>query len=331
MLRLGKISENVLKRSVLKRIHNKSKCVLQNAAVGVDAAAIALFEDKGVVTCIETVCIDSELSARLCVYKAVNNIAASFGKPVSIETSIILPEGYEEQDLRTIMTQIDDVCGSLDIALVGGHTEVSPNVKSPIITVSALGRIVEEPIKQIRMHKAQPGDAIIATKWIAISGTSIVASNKKEALLTRFSPEFVDRAINCDKALSVVGEAIVASANGATSMHDASSGGIFAALWELGSSSNVGLNVDIKKLPIFQETVEICEECKLNPYELMSDGCLLITTPNGEDMVRLLNEANINATIIGHITDNNDRTIINGDEIRYIDLPKADELYKMHC
>ena len=42
-------------------------------------------------------------------------------------------------------------------------------------------------------------------------------------------------------------------------MHDVTEGGIFGALWEMAEASGVGLEIDLKKIPIRQETVEVCE------------------------------------------------------------------------
>ena len=39
-------------------------------------------------------------------------------------------------------------------------------------------------------------------------------------------------------------------------MHDVTEGGIFGALWEMAEASGVGLEIDVKKIPIRQETVE---------------------------------------------------------------------------
>ncbi len=69
--------------------------------------------------------------------------------------------------------------------------------------------------------------------------------------------------------------------SGGCTMHDASEGGIFAGLWEMAEGAGVGLTIDMKKLPLRQETVEVCEYCNVNPYELRSGGSLIIASPEG--------------------------------------------------
>ena len=53
---------------------------------------------------------------------------------------------------------------------------------------------------------------------------------------------------------------------------DLSEGGIFGALWEMADGAGIGLDVALKRIPIQQETVEICEFFGVNPYQMLSDG-----------------------------------------------------------
>ena len=116
--------------------------------------------------------------------------------------------------------------------------------------------------------------------------------------------------------------------SGVCAMHDASEGGIFGALWELAEGAGVGLTIDLKKLPLRQETVEVCEQCNVNPYELLSGGCLIMTTEDGSGLVAALESEQIPAVIVGKITTGNDRVILNEDEVRYMEKAQQDEIYK---
>ena len=106
-------------------------------------------------------------------------------------------------------------------------------------------------------------------------------------------------------------------------------GGIFGALWEMAEASGVGLEIDLKKIPIRQETVEVCEFFGVNPYLLISSGCMLMAAQDGNHLVRELEKAGIKATIIGKATAGNDRVLLNEDERRFLEPPKTDELYKV--
>ena len=120
----------------------------------------------------------------------------------------------------------------------------------------------------------------------------------------------------------------VAMEIGASAMHDVTEGGIFGALWEMAAASGVGLTVDLKKIPLRQETIEICEVFDINPYMLISSGSLLIGTNHGYQLVQELERAGIHAAVIGYATEGNDRVVINGEERRYLEPPKTDELFR---
>ena len=112
-------------------------------------------------------------------------------------------------------------------------------------------------------------------------------------------------------------------------MEQVGEGGVLAALWRLSAAAGSGIRVDMKRLPILQETVEVCECFHLNPYQLASAGSFLMVTEKAEALCQRLAEQGIPASIIGQITDNNDKIIQNGEEIRYIDRPVPDEIYKI--
>ena len=68
-------------------------------------------------------------------------------------------------------------------------------------------------------------------------------------------------------------------------MHDITEGGVFGALWEMAEGAGTGLDVDLRKIPIRQETVEICEFFGVNPYLIMSSGSMMIASDDGHHLV----------------------------------------------
>lgn len=85
----------------------------------------------------------------------------------------------------------------------------------------------------------------------------------------------------------------------------------------------MGLSVELKKIPLKQETVELCDFIDVNPYLLPSLGALLIACDHGEQLVRGLRQEGIAAAVIGSFTSSNDRIIVNDDETRYLEPPRG--------
>ena len=135
---------------------------------------------------------------------------------------------------------------------------------------------------------AKPGDDVVITKWIGIEGTTILANEHEEELLKRFPSRMIYEAKNFDQYLSVIPEAALAVKSGVTAMHDVTEGGIMGALWELAESSGVGLEIDLKKIPVKQETIEICNYFDINPYHLISSGSMLMTTKDSTKLCQVL-------------------------------------------
>ena len=108
------------------------------------------------------------------------------------------------------------------------------------------------------------------------------------------------------------------------------SGGILAALWNLSKETKLGLDMNMKAFSILQETVEVCEYFRLNPYQLSSVGSFLMVSEDAEGLAEQILAAGGKANVIGSLTDSHDKLIHNGEEIRYLDRPAPDELWKIY-
>ena len=326
-MKIGKISESVLKRSVLKQVHNRRDEVLIGAGIGEDCAILSLQEDEVMTLTVDPVTATSFQMGKYGVYTAVNDIAATGAEPVGIMLSILLPECIFESELKEMMQQIEAVCNQLNIQIIGGHTEVARAVNCPVITVTGVGKAKKDAYVTTKGVRA--GQDIVISKWVGLEGTAIIAQEKEKELQEKYPTHLVDAALEYGNLLSIIPEAATAIKSGVRSMHDITEGGVFGALWEIAESSGVGLEIDLKTIPVKQETIELCEFVDMNPYQMISGGALLMVTDNGYDLVKALEKENIKGTVIGKITDNNDRVVINEDERRFLEPPKSDDIYKL--
>jgi hydrogenase maturation factor len=319
----GKISENVLVRSILKNIR-KDKNIDKGAAVGNDCA---FFNGKTVSTgyvANETMPEKGKVTAAgHAIQRAVNNMVAAGGKAEAVTLSISLPENYREIKLKELMTDAARHAEKSGIAIVGGHTETVKGIECPIITATLVG----SPIEGYREAKARPGQAIVMTKWMAMSGSALLAREKRDILKTKLPLFLLDDTEELERFYSVEEEAAVAVKLDVTTMHDIADGGVFAGLWQLAEKNGVGIEVDLKSIPVRQETIEVCEFFDINPYKLRSDGSLLIVTDKPEELIKELTAKDIAATLIGRVTDGHDKVIVaSEEEHRFLEQPRQDEI-----
>ncbi len=327
MMKTGKLTESVLKRSVLKQLHTKRPEIIKGASAGENCAVIALDADEVMVLATDPITATTKDIGRMGVIVTLNDIACTGAEPVGVLISLLLPTSINEEQLRDITKDIDAICKKANVQVVGGHTEVTRAVKEPLITVTGVGKAKKNCI--ISSRGAEPGMDILVTNWVGLEGTSILAKEKEDELRTRFAQPFLNRAKAFDTYLPVWKEAAVATMSGVVAMHNISEGGIFAALWEMAESSGVGLEIDIRKIPIRQETVEICEFFDLNPYKLLGNGSIIMAAKDGNAMVRAIEKEGGMATVVGKATAGNDRVLIQEEERRYLETPQTDEIHKV--
>ena len=175
----------------------------------------------------------------------------------------------------------------------------------------------------------RPGDFIVATKWIGIEGALEIINHKRDELIKRFSPSFMEYFKDYEASLSTEKECGCGDSFMIKETICAAEGGIFKALGELAKIAGRGLEVDIKKIPVRQEVIEICNFFDISPYEMKSRGMVLMVLKEPEALVEYLKNEGVPAAVIGKIRDDNDKLILNGEAVRYLDKIKQDSVEKI--
>ena len=358
-MRIGKVKESILKRSVLRQLHNHSE--QGSPASGEDAGVLFMpefmpeftpeFSEKNGVAMAVNPVEGWTFAAKRAVYGAVNSMLAAGAAPKAISLSILMPEEAEEKQLKALIKEIDSLCMQENILVLSGHTAVSPYVSTLILSVTAMGSITENR-KDITANrenntanKESIADSKGNTRQIAVvnadldlvvagtvgrEGAAMLAAEYAKRLEERYAPSYIEAAKHLFDDGSMTAVADILQEKEVVSVHDVREGGIFAALWEMAAAANVGLSIDLKNIPIKQHTIEVCEYFNLNPYMLRSGGTLLLACANGARIVEQLKNTGVEAAVIGQTTAGNDRLIRYDDEARFLEPPKMDEYYKVN-
>lgn len=326
-MEIGKVAENVLKRSILKRLSVQRDEVIYGPGIGEDCCVLKFKPEDLIVLSTDPITGTAKEIGKLAMHITANDIAASGASLVGVLLTMLLPDGFEEKELQVMMTDINELCMTMNVQVLGGHTEVTSAVNQPIVSVTGIGRATEATLTMT--SGLEPGDDLVMTKWAGIEGTAIIALEKEQVLLTTVKKSLVEEAKTYMNMISVVPDSVVAVKAGVKAMHDITEGGIYGALWEMASSAGVGFEVELDAIPLKRATIEICEHFAINPYELISSGSMLISTEDGPGLVAAMAEAGIHSALIGKVTEGNERLILGKDIRRTLRPPKADELYKV--
>lgn len=188
-MEIGKVPENVLKRSVFKKLTVKRPEVLVHAGVGEDCAVLATTENALVLST-DPITASAKEIGTIAFHITANDIASSGAELVGILLTIIMPPNSEEGELKQIMDDVSQLTAEYDVEILGGHTEVSAVVNQTLVSVTGIGRIAKD--KLVTTKGLKPGQDLVVTKWIGLEGTSIIATEFEKELKKRLPVSIVD-------------------------------------------------------------------------------------------------------------------------------------------
>ena len=286
-MEVGKFPAGLLER-ILAKVDISDPRVVVGPRVGEDTAVLQT-SGSLLVAKSDPVTFATDQIGWYAVQVNANDVACTGGTPKWFLATLLVPERFTEDEAEAVFDQILEACRSIDISLVGGHSEVTYGIDRPIIMGTMLGEVEQD--KLILTGGAQEGDSIVVTKGIAIEGTALLAREKASQLLQAgMSQEEIDKAASLLSVpgISVLHDARVACASSQVhSMHDVTEGGLVTGLREVAKASGLGLAIEESSVPILSECQEVCEALGLDPLGLLASGALLITLPIA-DVPRLL-------------------------------------------
>jgi len=291
--------------------------------IGEDTAALDL-ADELLLASTDPITGAEDKAGWLAVKVAINDIAATGGEPVCILVTLLLPETALLSDLEQIINDINDACVEEGVQVAGGHTEVTPGLRQPIISVTALGKTRNRRV--LSSSNAQVGDDIVVTKWAGMEGTSILVRDFPEVFEGVLDEVALEQAKDLFSMISVTLDGKIAAEAGANACHDATEGGVLGAIYELCQASGLGAVIYADKIPVLPVTLKVAEFCRIDPLRLISSGCLVVTAPDGEELCEAYRKAGVNATVVGKIVPEGREVVQSGQRFA-LSSPGPDHLW----
>ena len=311
---------------MLGRLGAKRPETLIGAALGVDAAAVAVDADWACVLTTDPITTAATGAGRLAVHVVCNDLAAMGAEPLGVLATLLFPDGITAEAIGEITTEIDATARELNVEVLGGHTEVAPGLSAPIVVMSGVGKARRDRL--LTSGGATPGDALVLTKAAGLEGSHILAADFADRLAAVDSA-LLEEARGYAAELSVVPEARLAVELGATAMHDPTEGGIIGAAWEMAEASRCGFRIEAERITVRPATKAICAALRVDPLRLIASGALLIACSDGQRMVRGLVNAGIQAAQIGEMTESGRHLVHSDGRLEEIDHLDTDEIYRL--
>ena len=312
IMRIGKITQTAWRRSVRKQLHTGDTDMLFTPSPWEMCSGFRTEAGDGYVWADALATGDDVRTGYYAVYHAAGELAARNVRARGAAVYVMLPQGSREEQLAGIAAGVDCACRELEIQVTSFQGEVSGAVENS---------------GKVSAGKTPVHREIIMCGYAGLEGTLRILDEAQTELETRFVSAFLEQTKRLTEELIRPDQILrIYECDRSAAVRQIGSGGILAALWELSDTAGIGFEIDMPQIALKQETVEICEFYRLNPYLMTSAGSYLILTDEAEEVIRVLEETGARPVRLGMSADQNARVIRNGEEIRYLDRPAPDEL-----
>jgi hydrogenase expression/formation protein HypE len=329
MLPLGKLAPDLLAQ-LLEHAPLSDPRILLGPGIGLDCAVI----DVGTSLLVfksDPITFATDEIGWYCVQICANDIATMGARPRWMLTTLMMPESNTTEDtVQKITEQIHRACQSLNISLIGGHTEITHGIDRPILVGTLIGEVSHSEL--VTQKGARAGNAVLLTKGVPIEATAIIAREFPQLLKEILTPDELRKAVDFlyIPGISITRDAEIARRAGrVTAMHDPTEGGLAAALWELSIASQVSMLIDPSQILIPPLAGRICDHFGLDPLATIASGALLLTcaAEDAETICRALTGEGIECAIIGEVTSEGKGVFqqINGERM-LLPRPQRDEI-----
>ncbi|MHA1941574.1 MAG: AIR synthase-related protein, partial [Candidatus Hodarchaeales archaeon] len=264
--------------------------------------------------------------AKYIVHINMNDLVTSGAIPYGLTITILLPPKTSSKYITEFQRNLSDVCSENGISILGGHTEITNSVTSPVFSASMIGFV---PSDYYISKQPRVGDAIICSGWVGAEGTGILLTSGEQFFKKKYPEHVIKTGIKIGGEISI--KDTVLSVNDKWHdhlhlVHDATEGGIYGALYECLAPLDIGCSVDSTKIPLNKVTKQISEDLGIDPFKLISSGSVILicSQDKAEEIILHLNRnSKIPAAIIGETTDIGSPLLVDGKELT---PPSADEL-----
>ena len=330
-MRTGKLTQTAWQRSVRRQLRTKRDEVVSVPSPYENCSGIRTENGAEFMWADACAAGNGAKTGFYAVLHAAGNLAAKGAGAAGVSIRVMLPEGAEEDLLRDIAGEAERACARMNIQITAFQGEVAMAAAQPIIYACAAGVRENIPCRDAEQQTAESGSGteLLMCGYAGLEGTLRILSESRADLSTRFTDTFLDEAERLEDELVTPEQVLrVFAADGNAAVRQIGSGGILAALWELCEQKEAGFEIDMHRIALKQETVEICEFYRLNPYQMTSVGSFLILTEHADEVLAALEKAGARAVRLGTAGKQNARVIRNGEETRYLDRPAPDELLR---
>ena len=297
-LGLGKVSQEVLERSVFSHLPLASKPQL-------DAGAIACGKEL-ILAHSPSIGVPLESLGFFGFHYAASNVAARFGHPKHLVAGFYLPLGSKERELRTITSSLGKEARKYGVTIAAGQTATYAGIETPLVTATCMGERVRYPVDlssgdDVYVVGEVGGEAI----WLKDLSIGVESDDWRA-----FTPLPVMLGMH--------------EIDGMKLMHDVSEGGLKKALQEVSEALNVRLDVETRGLRFADGVKDLGED----PLRVPTYGTAVVIVESGTGSMveKACKELGVPCSSVG-VVESGAGLIVDGLEVGRLERVDLDKLY----
>jgi len=256
---------------------------------------------------------------KLAVCGTVNDISMKGARPIFMSLAFIIEEGFKFSQLERIVHSIKREASKAKVLVVTGDIKVVERGAADGIFINTAGiGVINYPARL--GVKARVKDLIVINGGIAEHGMAVL--NAREKLGFKSSIKSDCRSLNFE-----VQRCLAASQN-ISIMRDLTRGGLATVLNELTHSSNLGIEIYEKDIPVKPNVKKMCDILGFDPLYVANEG-KFVCFVNEKDAAKVKQALGKEAQIIGKVTSAHKREVYLKTKIgssRILPMLESDQL-----
>ena len=248
---------------------------------------------------------------KIAICGTINDLSVMGAVPIGISLSLVIEEGFPENDLKKIAQSIGKISKETGVPIVTGDTKVMEKGKIDKIEITTSG--VGLAFGIIENGGAKAGDAVVVSGNLGEHTVALLASRFNYQTKIKSDCQPLTREIQ-------------SVAKYLTACKDPTRGGVAAVLNEIAEKSKIKIVLDENDLPFTKETVALSGLLGIDKFSFPSEGRFVATVAKKdvEKVIKALQRFNREAKIVGTVTKGNGvwlKTKLGGE--KKIEVPRG--------
>jgi hydrogenase expression/formation protein HypE len=234
---------------------------------------------------------------KLAICGTVNDLAMSGAVPLFLSCGLIIEEGLPTADLERVLASMSALARQTGVSVVTGDTKVVNRGAADKLFINTAGIGVIASGVNISAARARPGDVVIVNGTLGDHGVAILVARNELDLQTELASD-------CQPLHGLV-QAMLTACPDIHCLRDATRGGVATVLNEFALSSEVGMRLQERALPLKPEVRGACEMLGLDVLYMANEGKLVAVVPREQADAVLAamraHPAGVDAAIVGEV------------------------------